>query len=87
MDKNYKTSVVFRGWRNNMWVMTPDGIGIMFNLAEYSSIVHIVDKEDGLTTIAEMSYPTQALRQAKFEEIPSKRRNFSPGQAERLGYM
>lgn len=87
MDKNYTDSVIFKNWRNNMWVMTPDGLGIIFNLGELSSIVHLVDKKEGMLTIAEMSYPTQALRQAKFDELPKKRRNFSKGQAERLGYM
>lgn len=72
------------GWRNNMWVMTPDGIGIIFELGVESK-VHLTDAQ-GLT-ILERVYPTQALRQAKLKEIPKERLKCSKAQANALGYF
>lgn len=74
----------FTAWRNHMWVMTPDGIGIIFKLG-VSSEVHLTDI-DGLT-IASKIYPTVVLRQAKFIEVPAKRRQFSKELAASMGYF
>lgn len=71
-------------WRNNMWVMTPDGIGIIFKLG-IESEVHLTN-EKGIT-VATAIYPTQALRQAKLKEIPAARMKCSPAQAALLGYF
>jgi len=71
-------------WRNNMWVMSPDGIGIIFKLGVESE-VHLTD-EKGLT-VASKIYPTVSLRQAKFNEIPIFRRKITKEVAANLGYF
>lgn len=78
------TLVGYLGWRNNMWVMTPDGVGVLFKLGTESD-VHLTDK-DGIT-VDSKSYPILALRQAKFLEIPTPRRGFSKQTAANLGYF
>jgi hypothetical protein len=70
-------------WRNNMWVMSPDGIGIIFKLEEPVT-VHLVNS-DGVT-IKEQQYQSSRLRIAKFEEIPACRR-CSYDRAVQLGYV
>jgi hypothetical protein len=70
-------------WRNNMWVMTPDGIGIIFDLRQ-PVLVHLVDERTGLT-IGAKEYLAETIRQAKYKEIPESRRG-SPEKAARLGY-
>jgi hypothetical protein len=83
-DKIVPTNLIdYIGWRNNMWVMTPDGIGIVFKLGTDVE-VHIVDK-DGYTMQSKL-YPILALRQALFNEIPKARRHFTKEQASKLGY-
>lgn len=77
------TQVVKRAWRNNMWVMTPDGIGIIFQLSE-PVVVHLVDKVSGLT-LRSAHYASEQLRQAKFLEIPEVRRG-DKEKANKLGY-
>lgn len=72
------------GWRNHMWVMTPDGIGIIFKL-DVESEVHLTDS-NGLT-VDKRIYPTTALRQAKLKEIPKERMKCSKAQANALGYF
>lgn len=72
------------GWRSNMWVMTPDGIGIIFKLGMESE-VHLTD-EKGLTTSSKV-YPIATLRQAKFTEIPAFRRKLTKEVASDLGYF
>lgn len=72
------------GWRNNMWVMTPDGVGIIFKL-DVESEIHMVDKQG--FTYAVRVFPTQALRQAKYKEIPAGRMKCSKEQATALGYF
>lgn len=71
-------------WRSNMWVMTPDGIGIIFKLG-VDSEVHLTD-EKGLTVESKM-YPIAILRQAKFNEIPIFRRKITKEVAANLGYF
>lgn len=70
-------------WRNNMWVMSPDGIGIIFKLEEPVT-VHLVDKDGA--TIESKQYQSSRLRIAKFEEIPACRR-CSYDRAVQLGYV
>lgn len=66
-----------------MWVMTPDGIGIIFELGVISK-VHLIG-EDGLTK-AEVSHPQAELRQALYKEIPECRRG-DKVVANNLGYF
>ena len=72
--------------RNNMWVMTPDGVGILFVLNEPVSTVHMVDEEEG-TTFAEVSFATRVLRQAKYDEIPECRKGMSKQWYNKKGYV
>lgn len=70
------------GWRTHMWVMTPDGVGIIFRLGVVSTI-HLVDNKG--ETFAIKDFNMNAIRQAKFEEIPACRR-CNPEHAKMLGY-
>jgi hypothetical protein len=82
---NVFTDVVKSIWRNNMWVMTPKGIGIMFKMGT-PCCIHLVNPENGLT-IEPWFFPIGQLRQAKWEEIPECRRMISREKGRRLGYM
>lgn len=82
-------------WRNNMWVMTPDGIGILFDIAHFPSVVIHLVREDGLTKehIGEdgkitnnVWYNIDVLRQAQYKEIPEQRRGISKDLFATLGY-
>lgn len=75
--------VVKRAWRVGMWVMTPDGIGIIFRLQE-PVCVHLVNTKDG-TTLREALYDSSKVRQAKYLEIPECRRMLEE-KAKSLGY-
>jgi hypothetical protein len=70
-------------WRNNMWVMTTDGIGILFTLGDTCE-VHLVN-EDGSTKLCNF-YPLLSLRQAFWNEIPASRRGINKETANGLGY-
>jgi hypothetical protein len=71
-------------WRNNMWVMTPEGPGIIFALG-VPCVVHMVDTTDGTTVKSTVFDPSQ-LRQALYMEIPEIRRG-PKEKANRLGYV
>ena len=71
-------------WRNNMWVMTPEGVGILFEMA-VPCTVHLVDKSNGETIKVIKADPSQ-IRQAKYVEIPECRRG-SVERANELGYL
>ena len=71
-------------WRNNMWVMTPEGVGILFQMG-VPCVVHIVDKLTGETTKVIKVDPS-TIRQAKYAEIPENRRG-SVERANQLGYV
>lgn len=77
------TTIQKTAWRNNMWVMTPEGIGIIFKLAEPCT-VHLVDSETGLT-LREVWINSEDMRQAKYLEIPECRR-CDEERAKFLGY-
>jgi hypothetical protein len=84
-EKKYeKPPIKFLNWRNNMWVVTPDGVGIIFRL-DIESLVHLVDYNGN--TVSEKYYPTLALRQAKYLEIPAARRGFTKEAAYIMGYF
>ncbi len=77
------TNHVKSTWRNNMWVVTDKGVGIVFQIGE-PTLVHLVD-ENG-HTVNSVTVPFNSLRQARYAEIPAPRR----GDAEiarKLGYM
>lgn len=77
------TNVQKTAWRNNMWVMTPDGVGIIFKLAEPCT-VHLVNTTTG-DTIKEIFCKSDTIRQAKYLEIPACRRG-DEDKARKLGY-
>lgn len=79
------TQVKKTEWRNNMWVSSPDGVGILFNMKDPTScIVHLVGN-DGIT-IKEVKHNIQHLAQAKWIEIPETRRNIDKERGLYLGY-
>lgn len=80
------TEVVKSQWRNNMWVMSPQGIGILFKL-DHISEVHLVDNVTG-ETVSKAHFPLNALRQAKLNEIPKIRKmGLTKEKAAYLGYF
>lgn len=80
------SDVVKSLWRNNMWVMTPYGIGILFKIGNPNT-VHLVDPKTG-ETLKEISVVHNSLRQAKLAEIPASRKvGLTPERATRLGYF
>ena len=86
---NQKQSFVLQSapksvWRNNMWVMTPDGVGIIFDLKE-PVVIHLVSTMNG-ETIRTGYYQSEVVRQAKFDEIPACRQ-CSRERATELGYL
>jgi hypothetical protein len=63
-------------FRNNMWVVTDDGVGVLFKLGTYVSEIHLVDEADGTTKLI-VTKGTNTLRQARYQEIPECRRGAS----------
>lgn len=72
-------------FRRNMWVMTDEGIGIIYALSEVCEI-HLVDKDDGTTRMS-VYKNINDLRQAKYLEIPEIRRGSSKEWFNKKGYM
>jgi hypothetical protein len=79
-----ETNVRKTAWRNNMWVMTSSGVGILFAMGEPCT-VHIVDKITG-ETVKEIYASSDTIRQAKYLEIPECRRG-DKEKAAKLGYV
>jgi hypothetical protein len=73
-----------KAWRTGMWVMYENRIGIIFKLGEACEI-HFTDPESG-DTIAIEQVHINGLRQARWIEIPAKRRGFTQEKALELGY-
>lgn len=71
-------------WRNNMWVMTPKGIGILFQMG-IPCVIHTIN-DDG-TTAGSFQLPIEQLRQATWAEIPEVRRMVSKERGAQLGYI
>lgn len=69
-----------------MWVMTPNGIGILFTYQEPVSTIHLVDEQDGTTKIVAF-FSSNELRQAKYDEIPKCRRGASKEWFNQKGYV
>lgn len=82
--KTGETAVALLAWRNHMWVVTPDGLGIIFKLGTETQ-VHLVDTNGH--TVADKVYPITALRQAKFVEIPKCRLKCTKEEAHSMGYF
>lgn len=80
---NKVTDEVKSSWRNNMWVMTPKGLGIIFAIG-HSCHVHLVNEHG--ETINGLICSFQDLRQARYLEIPANRRG-DKDVANRLGYV
>lgn len=72
-------------FRNNMWVMTEQGIGILFSYSQFASEVHLVDENDGTTRLI-THLGTNTLRQARYDEIPECRRGASKEWFNSKGY-
>ena len=84
-QKEFSVPLQVFAFRNHMWVMTPDGIGIVFKVGVETE-VHLVDTAG--VTITARTYPVNLLRQAKFTEIPSpRRRALSKEKAASMGYV
>lgn len=79
-----ETQIVKSIWRNNMWVMSPLGVGILFKL-DAQCEVHLVN-EDGTTKDVQL-LPLAQLRQATFDEIPASRMKVTREKANYLGYV
>jgi len=75
---------VGKSWKSGMWVMYQDKIAVIANIAELTEI-HYTDKITG-ENIGIAYVPLEALRQARFPEIPSQRRMVSADKALELGY-
>jgi len=71
-------------WRNNMWVMAPQGVGVLFALGA-PCIVHLVDEIGETKGVVQL--PAEQLRQAKWDEIPESRRGVSRERGLYLGYV
>lgn len=78
-----ETEVVKSMWRNNMWVMSPKGVGIIFKLGDQCE-VHLVNS-DG-TTKESVLLPVLQLRQATWDEIPAARQMVTRERGLYLGY-
>lgn len=72
--------------RRGMWVMTPQGVGIVtaFNL-DSTVRVDLVGSPDGNTRISGYDAVIHEVRQAKLKEIPAARRP-SVEHGHRFGY-
>ena len=68
-----------------MWVMTEDGVGVLFKLGTWTSEIHLVDEEDGTTKLI-TTKSTSSIRQARYEEIPLCRRGASKEWFNKRGY-
>lgn len=72
-------------FRNGMWVVVKNRIGILFQMRETHAEIHYVS-EDGIETIEVGDIPYGEIRQATWLEIPKKRRGFTREVATSLGY-
>lgn len=70
-------------WRNNMWVMTPKGVGVLFQLGE-PCVVHLTHANG--TFDQSWQFPSAQLRQALWDEIPEPRRACTREHGLYLGY-
>lgn len=68
-----------------MWVVTEDGVGILFKLGTHTSEIHLVDVKDGSTKMV-VTKETSTLRQALYKEIPENRRGASKEWFQSRGY-
>ena len=71
-------------WRTGMWVMYQNKIAVLFTIDNPCEI-HYTDAMTG-ETIGTALVPLDALRQARYPEIPANRRMISADKALELGY-
>lgn len=80
-----KKSIVVGEWRTGMWVIYNKMVAILHKIVDFSGEVHIVDEQGN--TVKEVLVPLDALRQAKYDEIPPARRgSFDREVARSMGY-
>ena len=82
--KQKPTIVNNKQWRLNMWVIVDTRPGILVSIGNPCQ-VDMVDANTGETTLS-LAVGLDALRQAKYHEIPTCRRNISLEAALELGY-
>lgn len=75
----------YGNWRVGMWVILEGEVGILAELYESSVNFHKVNPQTG-ETVSEHVVPFEALRQARWGEIPECRRGFTREAAAELGY-
>lgn len=75
----------YGNWRVGMWVVLDNEIGIIAQFFDSSVNFHKVNSKTG-ETVSEQIVPFEALRQARWEEIPECRRGFTREAAAELGY-
>lgn len=73
-----------KNWRNGMWVMYGEQIAIISKVGDPCEI-HYVYLFTG-ETVGVDNIPLNALRQARWIEIPECRRNLTPAKGLELGY-
>lgn len=73
-------------WRTGMWVVLDGKVGILHKFVDSLVEVHLVDVTTGHTTLI-TTVALQAIRQARYTEIPECRRDaFPPDLAKEYGY-
>jgi hypothetical protein len=77
-------SVLVKNWKRGMWVVYQERTAILTKI-EVPAEIHIVDMKTGETAEI-LGVPLEALRQARYPEIPPIRRLISAEDAKELGY-
>jgi hypothetical protein len=75
--------VVNKTWKAGMWVMYQNQPAIISKIDEMTEIHYVNIAGE---TVGEALVPLNALRQARFIEIPLSRRNITETAAKELGY-
>lgn len=76
--------LVVKNWRTGMWVMYQDKLAILTKIDSPCEI-HYADKTTG-ENIGTAYVPIDALRQARWAELPTHRPKITPEQGKELGY-
>ena len=75
---------VAKSWKTGMWVMHQDKIAILAAI-DTPAEIHYVNPATG-ENVGQALVPLDALRQARYIEIPATRRGISADAALELGY-
>jgi hypothetical protein len=84
-DTEFRSTIQMVQFRQNMWVMTPRGVGILFRIGSPCE-VHLVSEANG-HTIDIISADLSTIRQARYDEIPGSRQGIDRDRAKSLGYL